>query len=148
MDKSPQNNQFREEELISNVRERFIYLIRLLVINHYGRYKYMEERYGISARKWQSMCNRAQFPTIPMLSEFLIQYPQYASWLLTGAASDGSGQQTDPTKQGAMNSTALGVIDPTQPGWEEKYDQAEKLVYEDLNKRYEKLNTGQSRSDF
>lgn len=142
MDKSPQNNQLREGELISSVRERFIYLIRLLVINHYGRYKYMEGRYGISARKWQSMCNRSQFPTIPMVSEFLIQYPQYASWLLTGAVA--IGEQTDPTKQGYINSTTLGVIDPTQPGWEEKYDQAEKLAYDDLNKRYEKLNTGQS----
>lgn len=123
------------DKLNSDTRERFIFLIHLLVVNHYGRYQYLQKRYGISSRKWQSVCNRAQLPGIDMISKFLMHYPQYASWLMTGVADPES--QVDPTKVGYINQTELGPIDPKIPGWEEKYNKAAELQYNINMKKYQ-----------
>jgi len=137
--KTMAEQQVKEIDKLNNdTRERFIFLIHVLVVNHYGRYQYLQKRYGISSRKWQGMCNRVQLPGIDMLSKFLMHYPQYSTWLLTGVAD--SATQIDPTKDGyinQINQTELGPIDPSIPGWEEKYNKAAELAYNNSMKKYQ-----------
>lgn len=67
----------------TDFRERVIWLIR----NFAGRptrYKALEERFGISARKWQNVCNHVQQPSIEMVAALASVYPFFLSWMVTG----------------------------------------------------------------
>jgi hypothetical protein len=67
----------------TDFRERVIWLIR----NFAGRptrYKTLEDRFGISARKWQNVCNHVQQPSIEMVAALASVYPFFLSWLVTG----------------------------------------------------------------
>ncbi len=67
----------------NDFRERVIWLIR----NFAGRptrYKALEERFGISARKWQNVCNHVQQPSIDMVAALASVYPFFLSWMVTG----------------------------------------------------------------
>lgn len=67
----------------TDFRERVIWLIR----NFAGRptrYKALEDRFGISARKWQNVCNHVQQPSIEMVAALASVYPFFLSWLVTG----------------------------------------------------------------
>lgn len=69
----------------SDFRERVIWVIR-----HFAgrppRYKNLEDRFGISARKWQNVCNRAQQPSIEMVSALAAVYPYFLHWMINGEA--------------------------------------------------------------
>lgn len=67
----------------SDFRERVIWVVR----NFAGRptrYKTLEERFGISARKWQNVCNHVQQPSIEMVAALATVYPFFLSWMVTG----------------------------------------------------------------
>lgn len=106
------------EKLNTDVRERVLFLLYIKV-THSGRYEYLENRYGISARRWQNLCNRAQLPGIDMISSILQDYPEYATWLMLGKASNS--MQIDPTRKYPVNLTAKG--------WEEEVDKIEEALY-------------------
>lgn len=67
----------------TDFRERIIWVIKNLA-GKPTRYKYLEERFGISARKWQNVCNRAQQPSIEMVAALSSVYPFFLSWMVTG----------------------------------------------------------------
>lgn len=67
----------------SDFRERVIWVIRHLA-GKPTRYKYLEERLGISARKWQNVCNHAQQPSIEMVAALATIYPYFVHWMVTG----------------------------------------------------------------
>jgi hypothetical protein len=125
------------EKLNTDVRERLIFLIYQLV-THSGRYEYLEKRYGISARRWQNVYNRAQLPGLDMLSSILKDYPYYSTWLMFGKAE--KSDQIDPTEEGHINETEEGRIDPTVKGWEEKYERAVLLTYAKNQKKESSTN--------
>lgn len=77
----------------SDIRERVIWFVRQLG-GKPVRYKAIEEHLGVSARKWQNLCNYAQQPSIEMLQAIGKLYPQYSEWLLTGTTTGRS--QRDP----------------------------------------------------
>ncbi|MDD2722334.1 MAG: hypothetical protein PHH47_13610 [Gallionella sp.] len=85
------------EKINTDVRERLITLINNQVI-YSGRYEYLENRYGIAARKWQNVCNRVQLPGINMLSSILQDYPWFSMWLMLGKSNNGT--QLDGTMEG------------------------------------------------
>ena len=67
----------------TDFRERVIWVIR----NFAGRptrYKTLEDRFGISARKWQNVCNHVQQPSIEMVAALATVYPFFLSWMVTG----------------------------------------------------------------
>lgn len=104
MEKRRKKLERRAEEvgkLNTDVRERLISLINNQVSSG-ARYEYLENRYGISARRWQNVCNRVQLPGIDMLSSILKDYPYFATWLMLG------------------NVVNTIQIDPTEEGWERK----------------------------
>lgn len=82
------------EKLNADTRERLIFIINNFVV-YSGRYAYLEDRYGISARKWKNVCNRIQLPGINMLSSILNDFPHFSMWLMLGKAIDV--KQVDPT---------------------------------------------------
>lgn len=63
------------------------------------RYKMLETQFGISARKWQNVCNRAQQPSIEMVAALASIYPFFLSWMVMGKAQ------------------TIMQLDPTEPGW-------------------------------
>lgn len=69
----------------SDFRDRVIWVIRNLA-GKPPRYRYLEERFGISARKWQNVCNKAQQPSVEMVAALSTVYPFFTSWMLTGDA--------------------------------------------------------------
>ncbi|WP_367848745.1 hypothetical protein [Rhodoferax sp. WC2427] len=82
----------------TDFRERFIWVIR----NFAGRptrYKVLEERFGISARKWQNVCNHVQQPSIEMVAAMATVYPFFLSWMVTGSGR------------------TLIQLDPSDPDW-------------------------------
>lgn len=89
------------EKISTDVRERLILIIDNEVISGRFRYQYLEQRYGIAARKWKNVCNHVQLPSIEMLSCILSDHPYLSSWLLTG------------------RSDKLPQVDPTKEKWEE-----------------------------
>jgi hypothetical protein len=93
------------EKINADVRERFITIIGTQIASSGPKYKYLEKRYGISARRWQNVYNRAQLPGIDMLVSILKDYPYLTTWLLLGKATN--------TMQ----------IDPTEDGWERKLNE-------------------------
>lgn len=107
------------EKLNFDLRERLLFLLHVN-ITRARKYEYLEKRYGISARKWKNVCNRVQMPGIDMLSSILRDRPEYATWLMTGKASEC--KQFDPTLEHELDQTIEGRIDPTVKGWEEKYE--------------------------
>lgn len=124
-------------KLETDLRERLIFIIHLYAKSSH-RYEELEERYGIAARKWKNVCNRVQLPGIDMICSIIKDYPQFATWLLSGKAvndkikipfHDGTitttaESQIDPFIQFDLNSTPEGIIDPTQEGWERKLGEA------------------------
>lgn len=105
-------------KLNTDVRERLLFLLYIKV-THSGRYEYLEKRYGISARRWQNLCNRAQLPGIDMLSSILSDYQEYATWLMLGKALNT--MQIDPTER--------YPVDLTKKGWENEVDKIEEAQY-------------------
>lgn len=77
----------------SDIRERVIWFVRQLG-GKPVRYKAIEEHLGVSARKWQNLCNYAQQPSIEMLQAIGKHYPQYSEWLVTGVTTGRT--QKDP----------------------------------------------------
>lgn len=69
----------------TDFRERVIWVIRLFA-GKPTRYTFLEERFGISARKWQNVCNRAQQPSIEMVAALATVYPYFVFWLITGSS--------------------------------------------------------------
>lgn len=69
----------------TDFRDRVIWMIRNLA-GRPPRYRYLEERFGISARKWQNVCNKAQQPSVEMVAALSTVYPFFTSWMLTGVA--------------------------------------------------------------
>jgi hypothetical protein len=115
------------EKINADVRERLLFLLYSNVIRSSHKYKYLEQRYGISARRWQNVFNRVQMPGIDMLSMILMDRPEYATWLMFGTAYDVN--QIDPTTENRLLETEIGQIDPSVKGWEEKYDEIQKILY-------------------
>lgn len=70
-----------EAQDLSDFRERVIFVIREFAGVKYG---YLEERFGISARKWKNVCNRTQQPSIEMVVALTTVRPYFLTWMLTG----------------------------------------------------------------
>lgn len=115
------------EEINADVRERLLFLLYSNVVVSAHRYKYLEKRYGISARRWQNVCNRVQMPGIDMLSLIIRDRPEYATWLMFGKAVNM--QQIDPTTEHGMDQTEEGRIDLSEEGWEDKYQRIQEAIY-------------------
>lgn len=115
------------EKINEDVRERLLFILYSNVIRSSGKYKYLEQRYGISARRWQNVCNRLQMPGIDMLSVVMLDRPEYSTWLLCGQPLDRP--QIDPTAENRLDQTEEGKIDPTVKGWEEKYEKIQEALY-------------------
>jgi hypothetical protein len=79
--KNPEN----EALPVDDFRERMIRVVREFAGT---RYSYLEERTGISARKWKNMCNRVQQPTVEMVIAIAKERPYFLSWLIFGEASN------------------------------------------------------------
>jgi hypothetical protein len=128
------------EKINGHVRERLLFLLFSNVIRNSHRYKYLEGRYGISARRWQNVCNRVQMPGIDMLSLIIKDRPEFATWLLTGKTYDR--KQIDPTLvylQYGLDQTEEGRIDLMVEGWEERYEKMQEAIY--LKKNFEANDT-------
>lgn len=82
----------------SDTRERVIWVIKLHA-GHPARYKALEDRFGIPARRWQNVCNRVQQPSLEMLSALSLEYPYFTDWMLSGT------------------SRTVLQVDPTDPDW-------------------------------
>ncbi len=85
----------------TDFRERIIWVIKNLA-GKPTRYRYLEERFGITARKWQNVCNRAQQPSIEMVAALSSVYPFFLSWMVTG------------------ESKTLAQLDPKDSAWFQK----------------------------
>lgn len=115
------------ENISAEVRERLLFYLYSKIIRESQKYKYLEARYGISARRWQNVFNRVQMPGIDMLSQIILDRPEYATWLLCGQALNGRHQQQlDPTLE---NGLKKGQIDLSIKGWEDKYDKIQEELY-------------------
>lgn len=122
------------ERLTADARERLIFFIHVQVVSGRTRYIYLEQRYGIGARKWKNVCNRLQMPGISMFTAIANDYPEVAEWLLTGKVTTQG--QVDLTTTHDLDKTQYGRIDPTEPGWEEKLEKIWKAQYDAINERY------------
>ncbi|SHI00792.1 hypothetical protein [Pollutimonas bauzanensis] len=87
-----QRIQQKEDEL----RDRVIYLAMDLAPAGRGIYRYLEERTGIPAARWQNVMLKRQLPTLAMLIALLDYRRPYAEWLLTG---DDLGQGRSPSNE-------------------------------------------------
>lgn len=112
----------------ADFRERVIWVIR-----HFAgrppRYKHLEDRFEISARKWQNVCNRAQQPSIEMVAALATVYPYFVHWMVTGEAH--TVRQLDPSDK----SWFKVLIDSLTPD-------AQKLVLENYADRLCERVTG------
>jgi len=131
-------------QLEIDIRERFIFLLDI-DNEAYGRYEYLEKRYGISARRWQNVCNRVRMPGIDMLSSFLKDQPQYATWLMCGKAINrrtiisveggkpvtGYELQTDP-----FSDLHIDPINLTEKDWETKLSKA---LWQSIQEGWQKI---------
>jgi hypothetical protein len=81
----------------SDFPDRVIWVIKNLA-GKPPRYKYLEERFGITARKWQNVCNKAQQPSVEMVACLSTVYPFFTSWMLTGKPKNF--MQLSPTEGG------------------------------------------------
>lgn len=95
----------QKRDIDAEVRERFITILATQISSTGPKYKYLEKRYGISARRWQNVYNRTQLPGIDMLVSILNDYPYLTSWIFFGKPIN--------TMQ----------IDPTEEGWERKLNE-------------------------
>jgi hypothetical protein len=99
----------------SNFRERMIWIVRMFA-GKPTRYKQLEDRFDISARKWQNMCNRVQQPSIEMVAALATVYPYFVHWMVTGSS--------DKTRQ----------LNPADPNWFEtmlgylNFDEGQKVL--------------------
>lgn len=89
----------------SDFRERVIWVIRNFA-GQPARYKVLEDRFGISARKWQNVCNRVQQPSVDMVASLATVYPFFLSWMVTGKCR--STTQLDPADD--WFSAVLGAL--------------------------------------
>lgn len=103
------------DKLNTGTRERLIFLIGEEGPSS-GKYEYLEKRYGISGRRWQNVCNRAQLPGIDMLSSVMRDYPQYSTWLMTGRVINAT--QINPLAELQIDQE----IDLDVKGWEKKVE--------------------------
>lgn len=78
--------------LKSDIRERAIWVLNDFTKTS-RRYEYLEERTGISARRWKNLCYRTNHVSPDMLEAIALMRPYLAAWLLTGHAL---GEQLDP----------------------------------------------------
>lgn len=93
----------------SDLRERVIWIINEWTPVR-GRYPYLEQKTGINARKWQNVCNRAQQPTVEMLSALAKARPYFMSWLLIGEAYKRRQiNPTDPNFEDEVSKEILGL---------------------------------------
>lgn len=74
-----------KEALEQDLRERVIWVVNDFAATA-GKYAYLEERTGITARKWKNMCNRVIQPSPEMMMELAKVRPYLATWMLTGQA--------------------------------------------------------------
>lgn len=90
MDKSLEN---------SNLRERMISVINVMVTSSRLRYVWLETQTGVQQEKWKKLCNRKQNPTAELIEALCCLFPNYAEWIATGRAR--SIQISIPDKLGA-----------------------------------------------
>ncbi len=113
----------RAEKLDIELRERFIFLLHVSVFYEEGsrRYKVLERRYGISSRRWQNVCNRAQMPGIDMICSLLDTHPEYTTWLMLGRADNR--EQFDALTYDSLDTSKYGKLNLYEEGWEERLRQ-------------------------
>lgn len=88
-----------------SIRERVIWVTREFAGSRYG---YLEERTGIAARKWKTMCNRITYPSPEMMCQLALVRPYFAAWMLTGYSC---GAQHDPIKDPDWRRKHLDMLD-------------------------------------
>jgi hypothetical protein len=102
-----------------DLRERVIWVVNEFV-GAWRKYQYLEKRTGISARKWQNMCNRVQQPSLEMIAALAEYRPYFVTWMLTGRAVPGP--QLNPSKAGwgdrllRHQASALGLREKSKTG--------------------------------
>lgn len=80
----------------NDIRERVIWVVNHSVGTTH-KYPYLEERTGISARKWKNLCNRVQQPSIEMVAALAREFrPKYLEWMVLGQVLSCS--QKDPSE--------------------------------------------------
>lgn len=81
----------------NDIRERVIWVVNHSVGTAH-KYPYLEERTGISARKWKNLCNRVQQPSIEMIAALAREFrPKYLEWMVMGEVI--SSAQVDPSEE-------------------------------------------------
>ena len=73
------------KKIDEEIRERMILFIDYFV-GAYSKHKYLEEKTGIAARKWQNLYHRAQMPTVELIWGLGSYQPAYLTWIVTGDA--------------------------------------------------------------
>lgn len=121
----PELNSIKVEQISAEVRERLLFYLYSHIIRESQKYKYLETRYGISARRWQNVFQRVQMPGIDMLSQIILDNPQIATWLLTGYAQNAL-KQVDPLRERGIEKDEL---DLNKAGWEDRYDKIQEKLY-------------------
>lgn len=81
----------------ADLRERVIWVVNEFV-GAWRKYQYLEKRTGISARKWQNVCNRVQQPSIEMIAALAKERPYFLAWMITGRSI--TTVQVDPSIEG------------------------------------------------
>lgn len=80
-----------------DLRERVIWVINDFV-GTWRKYPYLEQRTGISARKWQNVCHRNQQPSLEMVCALAEYRPHLFTWMMLGY--DLNTQQSNPEIEG------------------------------------------------
>ncbi|CAN5874359.1 hypothetical protein BH11PSE12_BH11PSE12_20710 [soil metagenome] len=78
----------------TDIRERVIWVIDEFVGTSH-KFAYLENRTGISARKWKNLYNRVQQPSTEMIAALATYRPYFLSWMVCGSAKNAI--QVDPT---------------------------------------------------
>lgn len=81
----------------TDIRERVIWVIDDFVGTSH-KFAYLEDRTGISARKWKNLYNRVQQPSTEMIAALAVYRPYFLSWMICGSAKNAI--QVDPTIEG------------------------------------------------
>ena len=80
----------------TDIRERVIWVIDDFVGTSH-KFAYLENRTGISARKWKNLYNRVQQPSTEMIAALAEYRPYFLYWMICGSAKNMI--QVDPTTE-------------------------------------------------
>lgn len=86
---------------VRDIRERVIWVIDDFVGTSH-KFAYLEDRTGISARKWKNLYNRVQQPSTEMIAALAQYRPHFLSWMICGDVKN------------------VIQVDPTDVGWAEE----------------------------